>query len=711
MRIARPLGLLAGSLALTVAVTEAVCWFDQDGAFPHVNFYVPDAALGVRLDPGASERLSFSQNGVTTLRVNAQGYRGADWPAPGTDDLLVVGDSQVFGLGVEEHETATAVAGAALHRTALNGGVPTYGPDEYLAVVREVLDARPVHDVVLVLNASNDFFELSHANRDRHTVLDGWAVRTETAPEPGLAFPGRSFLFRHSHAVFALRRALAGDATEPSTVPSEGSPVDLLPLAQAQAAEANTAESARRESEVAIVTDVAAASAARDQQGVERDLFFALANVGEVETGDDAGLGATAVLNGRGVGDIVFDSYAEGGRSTAVTAALLEAGAKLRKELPIRAAKWLEGHPNEYESDQMRALLAAWRRPIAAPDRDSEVIDTPRPASAFHDLLTHAKALCDEHHAALTVVMLPLDVQVSDLEWAKYGAAVADMSASRALNREVIRDASALGVRTVDPLAALQKAEPGAFLHGDLHLSVAGQRVVGEAIAAAVSGPDPVPWPGPGLPKGRSRVPLQAEWENADAVSLVGPSDSGCTAARVREWVRVTCAPPRAEITGLTVVAGPMETWARFGSKYRADFLFPVVYERGVALDVHRGDAVYRVRYSRQDASVTLTPDAPPAEIVRDQDPPAVAPGPEIGSFGVNIPYDWIGDLDAGCRNLAWDVPTQLGCGDGRRLALPECGVGEANGGAAGHCHALCSDAVPCGRGDCTPWQGSGLCL
>ena len=120
------------------------CPIQSDGAFPHANFYVPDEELGVRLEPGATMRFQLGDNPVSEIRVNADGYRGDDWPLPGKDEILVVGDSQVFGLGVEGDETFSARLAEATGRTVLNGGVPTYGPAEYAAVALEVARSRPV---------------------------------------------------------------------------------------------------------------------------------------------------------------------------------------------------------------------------------------------------------------------------------------------------------------------------------------------------------------------------------------------------------------------------------------------------------------------------------------------------------------------------------------------------------------------------------------
>jgi hypothetical protein len=206
-------GQVVLGLGLGAAIAEVAFSSRADGAFPHVNFYVPDAALGVRLEPGATMRFQLRENPLSTIHVNAEGYRGGDWPALREDDVVVVGDSQVFGLGVEDDATFSAGLAARSGRTVLNAGVPTYGPQEYLAVARELLARRRVKTVVVALNFVNDPFEVDRPNRERHAVWDGWAVRIETAPAQVSAFPGRKWLFSRSHAVYALRRWLHARGT------------------------------------------------------------------------------------------------------------------------------------------------------------------------------------------------------------------------------------------------------------------------------------------------------------------------------------------------------------------------------------------------------------------------------------------------------------------------------------------------------------------
>src|SRR5262245_9314336 len=124
----RVLQALVGVTAGLV-LAEGAFYVRDHGAFPHLNLYAADERLGVRLLAGASQRLSGVRDApVTSVRINTDGLRGSNLPAASDDEVIVIGDSQVFGLGVEEHEAVSAELARSLGRNVINAGVPTYGP-------------------------------------------------------------------------------------------------------------------------------------------------------------------------------------------------------------------------------------------------------------------------------------------------------------------------------------------------------------------------------------------------------------------------------------------------------------------------------------------------------------------------------------------------------------------------------------------------------
>jgi hypothetical protein len=712
----RALQVLGGTL-LGLVLAEGMFRVVDEGAFAHVNFYVPDADLGVRLEPGASERISFGGNPVTTALVNAEGYRGADWGPAQDGEVIVVGDSQVFGLGVEEDETASAVLATKLGRPVRNAGVPTYGPTEYLAVIDELLAARKARTVVLVLNFSNDLFEKDVPNTKRHAVWDGWAVRLETAPAEVTDFPGRKWLMSESHLVMAARRAWW---TPPEAwgqgVASEGTWEQIVMAAPA--AEPTTAASIVAEPQVAAQVQAASAERVRVERelvGLYRD---ALVDLGYEAVED---LAVRAAVEHAHPGDIVWEEYGEGARMIRVTAAHLREGARIRGGLEGRLAAWVEKHPRDPRATEIRAALAS-RTSLdaelsALATRVAEEIDGRSP---LLDVVEAAKARCDAAGAELVVVALPLDVMVSDVEWDKYGeprpapGGPLDMTATRALLAELVEDTTRMGVRALDATAALGAAEPGAFLNADLHMSPKGQAALGAALADVIAAPAPFAVPRAGLPPGRSRVPSWAELELATEVTVTGSTKNHCSTRQLREWLLVDCTtPPVVEIFGrpppfapprsVRVVSGG-EALVGHGAGHVV-LVLPLVPGRGAEADFLWSDRTERLTIAWEGDTPVMA--FTPAESATPTETPAC-----VARLGATARHTWFGDVTRGCASSYPDDCTQqLTCAAGTRSPLPTCSAGQVNAGAAGHCYTLCDVARPCGSGTCTEWRGAGVCM
>ncbi|MFO0749419.1 MAG: hypothetical protein U1F43_27690 [Myxococcota bacterium] len=204
------------SLIASLAMAEVVAGVIRHHAFPFLNLYMEDPVFGVRLEPDASTRLKSRSGHITDIRTNALGFRGADWtPAP--DDLapgrsvagrvMLLGDSQVFGYGVEEDETFGARLAAMLGpgHEVLNAATPTWGPPEYVASLAELGPRFRPEFVIYVANVANDWSEVRVPNARRTTARDGWARTRVGEEEPPSDFPGRRFLLGRSHLVYALR--------------------------------------------------------------------------------------------------------------------------------------------------------------------------------------------------------------------------------------------------------------------------------------------------------------------------------------------------------------------------------------------------------------------------------------------------------------------------------------------------------------------------
>ena len=477
------LGLLCGA-----AIAECGFRMRDGGAFPHLNIYDPDAKLGVTLRPGASEQVAFGGNPRTSIRIGAAGLRGEVPSSIGVDEILVVGDSQVFGLGVEEAETFSKRLAMKHGKTVINAGIPTYGPLEYQAVLETWIPKRKPKTVIYVVNLANDLVEAKKPNTTRHAVWDGWAVRKETAPESVVSFPGRALLFRESHAVFAWRRWVHGSSRpDDQPLPSEGTATDLLDAANAANRAHESTDQQALDEWLKAMKD-ASSEAQASQKKLESAASSAYPDVFEGE-------GGKAYLRTHGhPGDIVSEkvrlSEADTGPVNRVKVVLQ--GAKVREEIETILKKRAEA---EIEKEEAKAILAGFDERAKIEKKITQLRALPAKLARAHSPMfvpiEQAQALCQKNGARLVVVVLPMDVQVSPDEWTKYGSERVDLAPAQILVDDVVHAAEGLSVSVLDATKALRAAEPGAFLNADLHMSPKGHQALADAIDAKMAEPPP----------------------------------------------------------------------------------------------------------------------------------------------------------------------------------------------------------------------------
>jgi lysophospholipase L1-like esterase len=154
--------IMIGTL-LAVLVVEGASrmlfpsWAPRTGRL--ADFWRYDPVYGWSHEPGKTG--GFAAHGFdTTVRINSLGYRGPErsYARPaGTRRVVVLGDSFVWGFGVEQEALFTTVLERRLAPgvEVLNLGVSGYSTDQELLVYRnEGQRYRP--DVVVLVVASND---------------------------------------------------------------------------------------------------------------------------------------------------------------------------------------------------------------------------------------------------------------------------------------------------------------------------------------------------------------------------------------------------------------------------------------------------------------------------------------------------------------------------------------------------------------------------
>ena len=714
------LGLLVG-----LAIAEGAFRIRDGGAFPHVNVYVVDAELGTRLRPFATEKVQFAspKNPITSVRINSEGYRGDEWPPKSDDEIVVVGDSQVFGLGVEEDETFEKEIERALTKKRVvvrNLGVPTYGPAEYNKVLAESLAKRPARTVVWVANMANDLFEAKRPNKERHTVWDGWAVRKENAPANVTRFPGRGLLYTDSHAFYAARRYLYerdGDVKDDRGVPSEGTWKDIAGGAVFSAREheqqkvedarlarlhdsetkyaKDAAEQASRSLEARLIHD---AVDAKDPRLTDRDADYQNPDF----IPKDQVLEAARLSPG----DILRTNLGESGRDVRVNAEIIRRGAALRASLEKSTRE-------KAETQQAKDVLGLFKTRDELTQRAAEIARSkpPRPAplSPLASEIAAAKIICDKYGARLLVVALPIDVQVDKAEWAKYGAAPQDMELTKLLNTDVIDAAEFVGAEGLDATKALVAAEPGAFLDGDIHMTPKGHKALGQAIAAVLSVPH-LRRPEPGLPPDRSPVPVAAEWTPDTEIAVTESDPAGCETKRVREWVGIFCHGRARGVrvdAGREVVAGALEGTVLLvaplfaGQDVRATFAYD-------------GETrTFSAAPGKDGAPATIEFSKP-----RPKDDSVARAGPGAAAFCACLEKQGSKCTaartvpSADCtRSYPDDCKKLVACAEGSEAAAPTCDKLMTNMSPTQACVQLCAPDLPCAKGTCTPFRGGDICL
>ncbi len=207
-RLGFQLLLAATSVVGSLALAELAARTLRGGAFTFLNIFEPDARYGVVLTPGATARLRSRTGTLTHVAVNPQGFRGPDWTTlPAHSRVMVLGDSQMFGYGVEERDAVAQQLAVVSHGRwhGLAAAVPTWGPMESVLAAQELIPRHKPERVVFVANLTNDWFEAPVSNTRRTTAVDGWTTRVLANMAPPVSFPLRGWLFGHSHLFYALR--------------------------------------------------------------------------------------------------------------------------------------------------------------------------------------------------------------------------------------------------------------------------------------------------------------------------------------------------------------------------------------------------------------------------------------------------------------------------------------------------------------------------
>ena len=539
------LGLLSG-----LAFAELAFRIRDHGAFPHLNVYKSDPAYGVRLRPGAVTQIAFGGAQVSSVFIHAGGFRGTTAgaePPPAKGEVLFVGDSQTFGLGVEASQAFPARFAELAQLPAYNAGVPTWGPPEFLRALKELGQRQHPATIVYVVNFANDPFEAERPNAERHLVWDGWAVRRETAPAQVSQFPGRELLFQRSHLMFAFRQwwyrrsAAPAQDTERGN-PSEGTFRDLFVLGRSFS---NEQAAARKETERRAQLYESEATYAQEgyrlAESKVRALVWEQLKLGSGYAGLDAGApGSVYLAADANPGDIVLPGVGEEGRAVYATALYIRQAVELRNRFEAELARRASSALSQDEAKQVLAALSARdqeRLKLAAVR--AQPLELVRATSPLTHQVLQAKLAAEALGARFVLLVLPIDVMVSNAEWPKHSKSKVDLAPAGVLIQDLVESVREAGGIALDASAALAAAEPGAFLPTDIHLTPKGHDAVARALLRAMRESTPsATAPRLALEPGRSRVPPPEAWDALGGEAAVTGS-GGCPITKKKPGVAV----------------------------------------------------------------------------------------------------------------------------------------------------------------------------
>ncbi len=204
-------GAMVGSLALGLVLAELVIRAGSGGALPHLRLFAQDGPT-IALQPDRCADVRHATGTVYAVCTGPDALRRAGPPtAP-----LVVGDSQVLGMGVPDGATFAALS------SWRNGGVPGHGVADALAHA-DALD--PPAPVIVVVNQANDWEEGLTRAGDRYRVTGGLLLRSTSANPVGRAFwssPLSRLQLLAYVALLASAPRVAPDAAPPAWLADPG---------------------------------------------------------------------------------------------------------------------------------------------------------------------------------------------------------------------------------------------------------------------------------------------------------------------------------------------------------------------------------------------------------------------------------------------------------------------------------------------------------
>jgi hypothetical protein len=216
------------ALFLAFALCEGIVrlFYDPENLGTVIRF---DENLGWSLDPGAHLHSRDHEHDLDyRIRINSLGLRDreiVEKKPPGVRRVLLVGDSFVFGTGIEARWRTSDILGRALQDNVevINAGVSGWGTGQELVHYESTLRQLEPDVVILTMMMANDVINntldhlfLGDASKPRFT-LEGekltWSGPVERPPK---ARPNLRSMLKKSHLLVLAKRRIVAMRSKPA---------------------------------------------------------------------------------------------------------------------------------------------------------------------------------------------------------------------------------------------------------------------------------------------------------------------------------------------------------------------------------------------------------------------------------------------------------------------------------------------------------------
>jgi hypothetical protein len=209
--------LVLASLVVGFIVSEAAAQIYVAKIAKQGKLFEPDELLGWITLPNLTLERINPDGEPWRIVTDGRSVRGPSTWQPGKTRVLMVGDSFVFGEGVDlEERFDTLLAKAMPDLSIVNIGVMGYGPDQQLLRSRHWRDDLRKGDILMLVTYGNDFFDIAkprHSGRSKPWIEDDDGNLVVHEPE----FDFMDFVRNYSYVLYLLARQTSsgnGDETE-----------------------------------------------------------------------------------------------------------------------------------------------------------------------------------------------------------------------------------------------------------------------------------------------------------------------------------------------------------------------------------------------------------------------------------------------------------------------------------------------------------------